>query len=159
MRLSRVPVSSLCRHALVYDPGGLRRSSPISLLRMLRSSTLRLSAVHADRVQASPRRLSLCPSDYERFGPRLNPFSRLDTGPAYLLHPVPDICLLLPAGFATGSVASHYPREELHLLDDINRFHRVCHTRLPTVTDLNSSRQRWGKVSPGFLQGSFWLLS
>ncbi len=28
MRLSRVPVSSLDRHALVYDPGGLRDDLP-----------------------------------------------------------------------------------------------------------------------------------
>jgi hypothetical protein len=38
MRLSRVPVSSLDRHALVYDPGGLRGDWPLASPRMLRSS-------------------------------------------------------------------------------------------------------------------------
>ena len=120
MRLSRVPASSLDRHALVYDPGGFFGDSPLASPRMLRSSTLRLSAIRTAWTQASVWRLSLCPSEGERFGPRRIPVSGLDTGPADSLHPAPDICLLLPAGFATGPVASRYPRKDLHLLDDNN---------------------------------------
>lgn len=73
MRLSRVPVSSLDRHALVYDPGGLLGNLPLALPRMLRSSTLKLSAVRTARTQASVWRLSLCPPVDERFGPRHKP--------------------------------------------------------------------------------------
>ena len=62
--------------------------------------------------------------------------SRLDTDPAALLHPASDVCLRPPAGFATGLVASRCPGEDLHLLDSINRFHRGCHPRIPTVTSL-----------------------
>ena len=72
MRLSRVPVSSLDRHALVYDPGGLQGSLPLALPRMLRSSGLKLSAVHAVRAQTSVRRLSPYPPEGGCFGPRLN---------------------------------------------------------------------------------------
>jgi len=49
----------------------------------------------------------------------------LNTGPADLIHSASDICFLLPVSFTTGPVASRYPREDLHLLDDINCFHRV----------------------------------
>src|SRR4029434_3567763 len=62
--------------------------------------------------------------------------SRLDTDPADLLHPASDVCRLPPAGFATGLVASRCPGEDLHLLDSINRFHRGCQPRIPTVTCL-----------------------
>lgn len=44
----------------------------------------------------------------------------LHTGPADLIHPASDICFLLPVSFTTGPVASRYPREDLHLLDDYN---------------------------------------
>ena len=60
--------------------------------------------------------------------------SRLHTDPADLLHPAPDVCFLSPAGFATGLVARRCPRKDLHLLDNINRFHRGCQPRIPTVT-------------------------
>ena len=121
MRLSRVPASSLDRHALVYDPGGLLGDWPLASPRMLRSSTLKLSAVHATLTQASVWRLSPYPSKDERFGPQIiDPVSGLNTGPADSLHPAPDIRFLLPAGFATGPVASRYPRKDFHLLDDIN---------------------------------------
>src|SRR5207249_3124110 len=62
--------------------------------------------------------------------------SRLDTDPADLLHPVSDVCLLPPAGFTTGLVASHCPWEDLHLLDNFNRFHRGRHPQIPAVTGL-----------------------
>ena len=71
MRLSRVPVSSLYRYALVYDPGGPRGGSPVASPRMLRSSWLKLSAVHTAGTQASVWRLSPYPSEDECFGPRL----------------------------------------------------------------------------------------
>jgi hypothetical protein len=73
MRLSRVPVSSLDRHALVYDPGGLRGDLPLATPRILRSSTLKLSAVHTARTQVSDWRLSTCPFEDERLGPRRKP--------------------------------------------------------------------------------------
>ena len=73
MRLSRVPASSLDRHALVYDPGGLLGDWPLASPRMLRSSTLKLSAVHAALTQASVWRLSPYPSKDERFGPQNEP--------------------------------------------------------------------------------------
>ena len=62
MRLSRVPVSSLDRHALVYDSGGLRNDSPWASFRILRSSGLKLSAIRAARTQASVPRFSRAPS-------------------------------------------------------------------------------------------------
>jgi hypothetical protein len=53
MRLSRVPVLSLCQHDLVFDPGGLRPLSPVVTGRILRSSSLRLSALPIPKDQAS----------------------------------------------------------------------------------------------------------
>lgn len=53
MRLSRVPVLSLCPHALVYDPGGLRPVSPLATGQILRSSGVRLSALPTPEAQAS----------------------------------------------------------------------------------------------------------
>src|SRR5207237_7059921 len=44
--------------------------------------------------------------------------SRLDTDPADLLHPAADVCLLAPAGFATGPVASLCPWKDFPLLDN-----------------------------------------
>ena len=121
MRLSRVPVSSLDRHALVYDSGGLLGDLPLASSRMLRSSRLKLSAFHAARTQASVSRFSPCSVRRRSvLDHNVNPVSELHTGPADLLHPAPDIRFLLPAGFATGPVASRYPRKDLHLLDDNN---------------------------------------
>ncbi len=71
MRLSRVPVSSLDQHALVCDPGGLLGDLPLVSPRMLRSSGLKLSAVHTVQTQASVWRLSPCSSEDECCGPRL----------------------------------------------------------------------------------------
>ncbi len=62
--------------------------------------------------------------------------SRLNTDPADVLHPAPDVRLLPPAGVATGLVARRCPREDFHLLDNFNRFHRGSHPRIPTVTSL-----------------------
>ena len=53
MRPSRVTALSLCRRDLVYDPGGLRHASPYRRRRILRSSTMKLSAVHVGEQQAS----------------------------------------------------------------------------------------------------------
>ena len=44
MRLSQVPVRSVDRHGLLFDPGGLSRGSPITPRQMLRSGTLKPSA-------------------------------------------------------------------------------------------------------------------
>src|SRR5262249_38890382 len=62
--------------------------------------------------------------------------SRLDTDPADFLHPASDVCLLAPAGFATGLVASLCPWKDLHLLDNLNRFHRGSPPPIPSVTSL-----------------------
>ena len=64
MRLSRVPVLSLCQHDRVYDPGGLRLVSPVPTGRILRSSALKLSALPTPEAQVSWGWLSLA-------GPRL----------------------------------------------------------------------------------------
>ena len=53
MRLSRVPVLSLCQHDLVHDPGGLRLVSPVTTGRILRSSALKLAAFPTPTDQAS----------------------------------------------------------------------------------------------------------
>ena len=53
MRLSRVPVPSLYRRDLVYDPGGLRHVSPYRRRRILRSSAMKLSAFALEKEQAS----------------------------------------------------------------------------------------------------------
>ncbi len=65
MRLSRVPVLSLYQHDLVYDPGGLRLVSPRATGRILRSSSVKLSALSTPEDQASSVWLSLA-------GPRLS---------------------------------------------------------------------------------------
>jgi hypothetical protein len=57
MRPSQVPVLSIYRHGLVYDPGGLRHASPYRRSRMLRSSTTKLSAF-AHRESGTRRGLS-----------------------------------------------------------------------------------------------------
>ncbi len=65
MRPSEVPVLSLHQHDLVYDPGGRLECLPLVHARMLRSSAMKLSAVHSGTDQASVRCLS-------RTGPRLS---------------------------------------------------------------------------------------
>ena len=129
MRRSRVPVFSLCQHDLVYDPGGLCPVSPIATGQILRSSGMRLSAVPTPRLRP-PGGVIPCGST------TCKQLSRLDTDPADLLHPASDGRLLPPAGVATGLVASHCPWEDLHLLDNFNRFHRGSHPRIPAVTSL-----------------------
>ena len=69
--------------------------------------------------------------------------SRLDTDPAVLLHPVSDVCLLPPAGFTTGLVASLCPWKDFHLLDNLNWFHRGSHPQIPTVTSLARHDTPW----------------
>ena len=135
MRLSRVPVFSLCQHDLVYDPGGLHPVSPRATWRIRRSSALRLSAVPTPRIRP-PGVVIPCGTT------TCKQLSRLHTDPADLLHPVSDVCLRPPAGFATGLVASLCPWEDLHLLDNINRFHRGRHPRLPTVPGLTRRDRR-----------------
>ena len=129
MRLSRVPVLSLYQHDLVYDPGGLCPVSPITTGQILRSSGVRLSAVPTPRIRPPGAVIPCGTTTFKQL-------SRLDTDPADLLHPASDVCRLPPAGFATGLVASRCPGEDLHLLDSINRFHRGCQPRIPTVTSL-----------------------
>ncbi len=65
MRLSRVPVLSLYQPDLVYDPGGLRPASPKAAGRILRSSSVKLSAFPTPQDQAPWARFSLA-------GPRLS---------------------------------------------------------------------------------------
>jgi hypothetical protein len=129
MRLSRVPVPSLDRRDLVYDPGGLRHVSPYRRRRILRSSAMKLSAFALEKEQASHPRLILQDHHFK-------PLSRLNTDPADLLPSASDLCFLRPTSSATGLVASLCPREDFHLLDDINWFHRGSQPRIPTATDL-----------------------
>src|SRR5439155_12344725 len=75
--------------------------------------------------------------------------SRLDTDPADLLHPASDVCRLPPVGFATGLVASRCPWKGFHLLDNLNRFHRGRHPRLPTVTGLTRRDTPWFGAGQG----------
>ena len=65
MRPSRVTALSFCRRDLVYDPGGLRHASPYRSRRILRSSRMKLSAVHFDKNRHSYLGLS-------RTGPQLS---------------------------------------------------------------------------------------
>ena len=65
MRPSRVTALSFCRRDLVYDPGGLRHASPYRRRRILRSSRMKLSAVHFDKNRHSYLGLS-------RTGPQLS---------------------------------------------------------------------------------------
>ena len=114
MRLSRVPVLSLCQHDRVYDPGGLRLVSPVPtgrILHLQRTETVRTSHARGSGILGVviPCGTTTCKQ-----------LSRLDTDPAALLHPASDVCLRPPAGFATGLVASLCPREDLHLLDNFN---------------------------------------
>ena len=110
MRLSRVPVSSLDRRDLVYDPGGLRSGWP-----RRRTDTafqhVETVRVRVGKEQASSPRLILSGHNFKQL-------SRLNTNPADLLPPASDLCFLGPTGSATGLVANLYPREDFHLLDD-----------------------------------------
>ena len=102
MRLSQVPVQSLYRHGLLFDPGGLCRGSPMTPRQMLRSGTLKPSAFARNEQAARP-----C---FSLTGPRLsNNFRGSITHPTDLLHPASDLHLFQPTGFATGLVASRYP--------------------------------------------------
>ena len=120
MRLSRVPVFSLFQHALVYDPGGLYPVSPRATEPILRSNGVRLSAVPTPRLRPPGMVIPCGTTTFKQL-------SRLDTDPADLLHPVSDVCLLAPACFTTGLVASRCPWKDFHLLDTFNRFHQGSH--------------------------------
>jgi len=141
MRLSRVPVLSLYQHDLVYDPGGLCPVSPITTGQILRSSGVRLSAVPTPRIRPPGAVIPCGTTTFKHL-------SRLDTDPADLLHPASDVCLLAPAGFATGLVASLCPWKDLHLLDNLNRFHRGSHPRIPSVTSLARHDTPWLGARP-----------
>ena len=80
-------------------------------VRILRSSTLRLSAFALERNRLPHRGLSFRATTFKQL-------SRLNTNPADLLPPASDLCFLGPTGSATGLVANLYPREDFHLLDD-----------------------------------------
>ncbi len=156
MRLSRVPVLSLCQHDLVYDPGGLRPVWPRATGRILRSSALKLSAGPTPEDQASWA--VVIPFGTTTF----TQLSRRHTDPADVLHPASDVRFLPPAGVATGLVARRCPWKDFHLLDNFNRFHRGSHPRIPTVTrltrhdsallgaDLASKIQDESEPDPGF---------
>ena len=102
MRPSQVPVRSMDRHGLLFDPGGLSRGSPITPRQMLRSGTLKPSAF-AKVTQAATFVSPLA-------GPHLsNNFRGSITHPTDLLDPASDLHLFQPTGFATGLVASRYP--------------------------------------------------
>ena len=113
MRLSRVPVLSLYQHDLVYDPGGLCPVLPVAAGQIRRSSGMRLSAFPTPEAPASWGGYPLRSTTFKQL-------SRLHTDPADVLHPVSDVCLRPPAGFATGLVARLCPWEDLHLLDNFN---------------------------------------
>jgi hypothetical protein len=101
MRLSQVPVQSVYRHGLLFDPGGLCHGSPMTPWQMLRSGTLKPSAFAPNELDS--RRCS-------PFGPRLsNNFRGSMTHPTDLLHPASDLYFVRPTSFATGLVASRYP--------------------------------------------------
>jgi len=135
MRLSRVTALSLCRRDLVYDPGGLRRTSPGWQRRILRSSTMKLSAVHSDENRRSRLGLS---HNWDHNDKQL---SRLNTNPVDLLPSASDLCFLRPTSSATGLLARLCPWKDLHLLDSINQFHREGRSRIPKLR--HSSRHRF----------------
>jgi hypothetical protein len=136
MRLSRVPVLSLYQHALVSDPGGRCPVSPRATGQIRRSRGVTLSAVPTPRLRP-PGVVIPCGTT------TFTQLSRLDTDPADLLPPASDVCRLAPAGFATGLVASLCPWKDLHLLDNLNRFHRGSHPRIPSVTSLTRHDTPW----------------
>ena len=127
-------------------------SRPVATGRILRSSGMRLSAVPTPRLRR-PGVVIPCGTT------TCKQLSRLDTDPADLLHPASDVCLLPPAGFATGLVASRCPWEDLHLLDNFNRFHRGCHPRIPTVTSLTRHDMPWLGAGCERLPTTPWLPS
>jgi len=102
MRLSQVPVRSVDRHGLLFDPGGLSRGSPITPRQMLRSGTLKPSAFTRHEQAARP-----C---FSLAGPHLsNNFRGSITHPTDLLGPASDLHLFRPTGSATRLVASLCP--------------------------------------------------
>jgi len=64
MRLSQVPVQSLYRHGLLFDPGGRSSDSPITPDGMLRSGSLKPSAFTGCR-SGTCRRLILMDHDFQ----------------------------------------------------------------------------------------------
>ena len=136
MRRARVPVVSLLQHALVYDPGGLYPVSPIATGQLRRARGVRRSAVPTPRFRP-PGVVIPCGTT------PCKQLSRRDTDPADFLHPASDVCLLAPAGCATGRVARLCPWKDFHLLENLNQFHRGSHPRLPTVTGLPRHDTPW----------------
>ena len=101
MRLSQVSVQSLCRHGLLFDPGGRSTGSPLTPAGMLRSGSLKPSAFPVT---------GQAPGTGYPQGPQLsNNFRGSITHPADLLGPAHDPHFLRPQGFATGLVANRYP--------------------------------------------------
>ena len=128
MRPSRVPVRSLYRHGLLFDPGGLYHGSPLTPRQMLRSGTLRPSAF-AKVTQAAAFVSPLA-------GPHLsNNFRGSITHPTVSLGPASDLCLLRPTGFTTGLVASLCPGRISTSWVAKTNFYGVPTPR-PKVTDL-----------------------
>ena len=128
MRPSQVPVQSLCRHGLLFDPGGFSRGSPITPRQMLRSGTLKPSAF-AKVTQAAAFVSPLA-------GPHLsNNFRGSITHPTDLLGPASDLHFFRPTGFATGLVASLCPERNLTSWITKTNFRREP-PPLSKVTDL-----------------------
>ncbi len=128
MRLSQVPVRSVDRHGLLFDPGGFSRGSPITPRQMLRSGTLKPSAF-AKVTQAATFVSPLA-------GPHLsNNFRGSITHPTVLLDPASDLCLLRPTGVTTGLEASLCPERISTSWIAKTNFYGVPTPR-PKVTDL-----------------------
>ena len=64
MRLSQVPVQSLCRHGLLFDPGGVYQGSPVAPWQLLRSGSLKPSAFPFGR-SGTCRRVILMDHDFQ----------------------------------------------------------------------------------------------
>jgi hypothetical protein len=64
MRLSQVPVQSLYRHGLLFDPGGVCQDSPVTPWQLLRSGTLKPSAFPFGR-SGTCRRVILMDHDFQ----------------------------------------------------------------------------------------------
>jgi hypothetical protein len=102
MRLSQVPVQSLCRHGTALRPRWCLSGLAISALA---AAAFRL----VETVRVPLWQVRFLPPVYPQ-GPRLsNNFRGSITHPADLLGPAHDLCLLRPQGFATGLVASLCP--------------------------------------------------
>jgi hypothetical protein len=128
MRPSQVPVRSMDRHGLLFDPGGLSRGSPSTPRQMLRSGTLKPSAF--TRHEQATR------SCFSLTGPRLsNNFRGSITHPTVLLDPASDFHFVQPAGFATGLVANLCPERNYTSWIAKTNFNGVPTPR-PKVTNL-----------------------